>query len=861
MGLTTKEISSSSFNDMISSVDRRSEYVENRAGANVRLNNFLTPYTLDDKSSILNAPCGYSNGVYPSLRPVQTFGPELVTNGTFDTDSNWIKTNAVIANGKATITVVGGGYSVIRQALFTYVSGRSYVLEAEVQGTSGKACTFFDNGANIGGLGTSNGVINFDGSAQKVYIEWTANTNSDAILCARNGSGDFSFTVDNVSVKEVIDADFDFSRGSAATRVTKDGLIKNVQILSDDLVQNGNFEQIGSELVTNGDFDSDSDWGGVGSNGFSISGGKLNLSDVAYAKNVTQGNVTTVGKIYKVTFEISNYVKGNVRVFLGGNVTTTQSSNGIFTSYVTASANTSVGIQTLDGGGTTLSIDNVSVKEVGQNWTLGTGWSIDQANGKVVGDGSMTASDTVRQYISFTQGNKYRFSFTVLDYVSGSLFIREPFDGTLDVVSSNGNYSFDYVVGVNDYIDFRGNSFVGSFTNISVVEITDDTDLPRIDYTDGEGSLLLEPQSTNLVTYSEQFDDSYWTKARSSIISNQITAPDGTDSADKFFDSTDNNTHLVYRSLSVSTSDEYTFSCFLKKGSLNKGFLAFDSSVNAGVVFDLENGTIESEGASITSSNIKQYSNNWYKCSFTHTPPTTPRLYRIGTYNGGISYVGTGTDFIYIWGAQLEQGSYATSYIPTNGSTVTRLADVCNNSGNSDLINSTEGVLYAEISALANDGTGRRMSISDGSNQNRIVLMYYSTSNVVRVFVVSNWSLVSDMTYTVSDTTQFSKIAFSYKQNDFKLWIDGVQRTTDDSGATPTGLKELAFDDGSGSANFYGNVKCVAVFKEALSDEELAKITSTTQQEAFYGMRDKMLQIDADYYEFDDYTTRLKKLF
>ena len=62
MGLTTKEISSSSFNDMISSVDRRSEYVENRAGANVRLNNFLTPYTLDDKSSILNAPCGYSNG-------------------------------------------------------------------------------------------------------------------------------------------------------------------------------------------------------------------------------------------------------------------------------------------------------------------------------------------------------------------------------------------------------------------------------------------------------------------------------------------------------------------------------------------------------------------------------------------------------------------------------------------------------------------------------------------------------------------------------------------------------------------------------------------------------------------------------
>ena len=77
MGLTTKEIGSSSFNDMISSVDRRSEYVENRANANVTLNNFLTPYTLDNKSSILNAPCGYSNGMYASLRPIKTIGPRI----------------------------------------------------------------------------------------------------------------------------------------------------------------------------------------------------------------------------------------------------------------------------------------------------------------------------------------------------------------------------------------------------------------------------------------------------------------------------------------------------------------------------------------------------------------------------------------------------------------------------------------------------------------------------------------------------------------------------------------------------------------------------------------------------------------
>ena len=83
MGLTTKEIGSSSFNDMISSVDRRSEYVENRAGANVTLNNFLTPYTLDNKSSILNAPCGYSNGMYASLRPEY----KILPNEIIDEDS------------------------------------------------------------------------------------------------------------------------------------------------------------------------------------------------------------------------------------------------------------------------------------------------------------------------------------------------------------------------------------------------------------------------------------------------------------------------------------------------------------------------------------------------------------------------------------------------------------------------------------------------------------------------------------------------------------------------------------------------------------------------------------------------------
>ena len=217
---------------------------------------------------------------------------------------------------------------------------------------------------------------------------------------------------------------------------------------------------------------------------------------------------------------------------------------------------------------------------------------------------------------------------------------------------------------------------------------------------------------------------------------------------------------------------------------------------------------------------------------------------------------------VIIWGAQAEALSYATSYIPTNGSTVTRNADVCNNAGSSDLINSTEGVLYAEISALADDGTGRNLGISDGTTSNRILILYSPNSNELRFFLAGSGGSIT-VNHTLTEVTEFIKVALKYKAQDFGFYVNGVEVDTNTSNITFSGLDDLSFNNpfGGGTSNFYGNVKSVAVFKEALTDEELAKITSTTQQEVFYEMRDKMLQINADYYEFGDYTTRLKKLF
>ena len=193
--------------------------------------------------------------------------------------------------------------------------------------------------------------------------------------------------------------DFDFSRNSAATRVNAQGLVENVQILSSNLVQNGDFSEEGAEevsngsfsqegveLVTNGSFDTDSDW--IKGTGWSISGGKANFNGTSNS-NLRQDNVTEENKIYKVSFEVSDYVSGIVQVNIGDNLQGedfTFSSNGVFVFYTTADSGTTQMVRFRPTTSAEFSIDNVSVREVGQDWTLGTGWSIGED--KAVSDGT-----------------------------------------------------------------------------------------------------------------------------------------------------------------------------------------------------------------------------------------------------------------------------------------------------------------------------------------------------------------------------------------------------------------------------------------------------------------------------------------
>ena len=855
MGLTTKEIGSSSFNDMISSVDRRSEYVENRATANVTLNNFLTPYTLDNKSSILNAPCGYSNGTYASLRP--DYAPSYIENLPFVT-SEW-------NNLQEGWSIDETNNKLVAEATWTGTGKRAQYQVTEI-GVGQTVRVSFDTVITAGSFKIGKPVIDNNVISTSGSYSLTGVATND-FLTISNQTTDFAGEITNIKVEVIEEADFDFSRGSSATRVNEKGLIEDVQILSGNLVQNGDFEEIGSELVPNNNFDTDSNWGK--GDGWSIADGTAN-GNATFDNLGKTGFSFVTNKIYKVTYEVKNYVNGNIRFQFTGGATlngNTINSNGIYTQYVKAIANhTNFRFR---GTNFTGSIDNVSVKEVGQNWTLEDGWSM--GNGKAVYDG-LASTPLLQSNFSMTSSKKYRATIQVVD-TSGNgncrFAIKEDNNTAIAFTTyAEGTITLEFTSPTNGLFGIEASLSEGSFdiTNVSVIEITDDTDIPRIDYTSGQGALLLEPQSTNKVTQSETF--STWSNTNASFTSVNLAAPDGSTSVIKMSSSTlGGGEHKVKFSIDTNPS---TSSIFAKMGEVRYIMNRRQTPATSwqSVVFDLQEGVVAANNYSSNAyPKITHYGNGWYRCEV-YYPSVNNNETGWGLSDGTNQlYNATNTtDGLYIWGAQQEDLSYATSYIPTEGSTVTRNAELADNSGNADLINSTEGVLYAEI-LKKQDNNDDFILISlnnDASNADANSVTLGFDAHIDFYFRVKSNNTVVLLSDTITaNKNQFYKVALKYKSGDCAVWIDGVKQATSTTAFTfAQTLDNLSFDyRGNGQLPFYGNVKSVAVFKEALTDEELAQITSATQQEVFYEMRDRMNIKNYDYYEFGDYTTRLKKLF
>jgi len=337
-------------------------------------------------------------------------------------------------------------------------------------------------------------------------------------------------------------------------------------------------------------------------------------------------------------------------------------------------------------------------------------------------------------------------------------------------------------------------------------------DLPRINYdANGEnGSLLLEPSRQQLFQYSEWFDNTYWARTGTGggiapiVTQNYAISPEGFKNASRVqFDtngSTSTHRSGLVRDFAFTTGDKYAISCWVKSASGSDEIFAFRIA-----------------GAQVGGE--KTATNEWQLFTETHTATATT------TDNFGMQMRGnysSQTSDILIYGMQLENATYGTSYIPNHGESggVTRAADSCSVTGVSDVIGQTEGTIFVDVNLYARDSfTYFALAPNLGTTSSYIGIGITTTAFS---FEVLNSGVQVAYNYSNSSTGNF-KIAFAYKANDFVGYVNGTQVMTDTSGSVPA-CSQIGL-------NVYDKdqpllYKQVALFNERLSNAELATLTT-----------------------------------
>jgi|DEB0MinimDraft_6_1074348.scaffolds.fasta_scaffold03484_6 hypothetical protein len=316
-------------------------------------------------------------------------------------------------------------------------------------------------------------------------------------------------------------------------------------------------------------------------------------------------------------------------------------------------------------------------------------------------------------------------------------------------------------------------------------------DLPRIDYSGGAScpALLLEPQRTNLITNSEYFGT--WTGS-TYITSNYAISPDGSQNASRCLFTGSNQVLTITSSLSTGVSCSATI---YVKGTSGETIRLAAGGVDTMHTLNGDWQRIETNATSINSTFV------------------------LNTFGGA-----TARDLL-IFGAQLEEGSYPTSYIPTYGSSVTRSADVPNISSGSSIFNDSEGTFYVEIEGLSDTASTKVITIGDGTSSNRVQIFYQSGTNITTNVISGGSAQVSGFTTSATQTDN-NKVLIRYASNNAKMYLNGTEIASDTSVTPPSGLNVLRFDNGVGAALFEGEVKQLLYFPTALTDAECIALTT-----------------------------------
>lgn len=381
-------------------------------------------------------------------------------------------------------------------------------------------------------------------------------------------------------------------------------------------------------------------------------------------------------------------------------------------------------------------------------------------------------------------------------------------------------------------------------TTTAAVSVGPVANIPRIDYTGGGcGKLLLEPQRTNLALFSEQIDNAAWTKVQSSVTANNAASPDGFINADKFIANTTSNLHFANSSI-ANVAAPWTYSVFAKAAGYDR-LIMWVAGTNF-VGFNLTTGLVESTlGTGITSANIQNYGNGWYRCSITSTSASSGTSIAFAVFNATFTdgnsnpiFTGNGTDGILIYGAQFEAGSYVSSYIPTLGASVTRSADVALKPGISSLIGQQEGVIYWEGILPSNSEGGSPFAAnivnSDrniNSNSGYTINYVPSSQQIAFSFFIGDGTFAPIVTLvnTLFAPGTYVKIAAAYKSGSSALVVNGGSPAVSSALFTSTtNITALWVNDINVYFAYPTSLKtnAIAFYTTRLSNSELQTLTT-----------------------------------
>ncbi len=353
---------------------------------------------------------------------------------------------------------------------------------------------------------------------------------------------------------------------------------------------------------------------------------------------------------------------------------------------------------------------------------------------------------------------------------------------------------------------------------------------PRIEYNlDGTAKgLLIEEARTNLALYSENFTSWNTQSTGIAIDADAITAPNGTLTADKFKETVDwqgslNNLHRRGQAVAVSSPAQIRVMSFYAKAA-ERNLVRFWSWGGVGTdtsakVFNLHDGTMY--GSDTVS--IDAVGNGWYRCSCLLPAGNTQFVLgpAISTSTSTTTYLGVEGSGIYVWGAQLEESPFPTSYIETTGATATRALDEATIPVSKFGYNQSEGTVTVEVDSLMTTLVGNPMAynFNNGTSQERLTV--FGSGGAWR-FVATDGG--TDQASIFGGTFGEAKIANSFEQNKFNHCVNGTLSTEDTSGTMPI-ITDLAFGNQLGGNQLNGHIKSIQYYPRRLTDLQIQDLS------------------------------------